>query len=346
MAYHEPVMLAEVREAMQPRSGGVYVDATLGHGGHTAMLLEASAPNGRVIGIERDVRNLESARERLGHDARVTFVHRDYRSLAKILDEQGIHAVDGILLDVGFSSAHVDDASRGFSFQQEGPLDMRYDQSQPLTAATIVNTWPEDELTRIFLVYGEEPKARHITRAILERRATQPFATTTDLANVVAAALGRRGKLHPATRAFQALRIVVNGELDALEAVLPQAAASLKPGGRLCVITFHSLEDRIVKRFLRAQTELSPLTKRPVVPTATEAVQNPRARSAKLRAAQKQNTNDPYARSLVHGAHATSGTRSRIGSRVEHRVLRGDALVRCRLRASDVFRNHAGLRHA
>ncbi len=293
-------MLAEVKDALQPRAGGVYVDATLGHGGHAQMLLDASAPDGRVIGIERDRRNLDIAKERLGNSPRMTYVQGDYRTLDAILGRLKIKEVDGILFDVGFSSAHVDDASRGFSFQHEGPLDMRYDQLQELSAATVVNTWPEDELTRIFLIYGDEPRARIVTRAILERRNAQPFATTTDLANVIAAALGRRGKIHPATRAFQALRIVVNGELDALETVLPQTAARLKPGGRLCVLTFHSLEDRIVKRFLRAQTALTVLSKRPVACSQAEAIQNPRARSAKLRAAQKQNTNDFYDRSLRH----------------------------------------------
>ncbi len=315
---------------MNPRSGGVYVDATLGHGGHAQMLLDASAPDGRVIGIERDPRNLEVAKERLGNNPRVTFVQDDYRNLGTILDRLKVKEVDGILLDVGFSSAHVNDASRGFSFQNEGPLDMRYDQSQSLTVATIVNTWSEDELTRLFLIYGEDPRARIVTRAILERRSAQPFATTTDLADVIAAALGRRGKIHPATRAFQALRIVVNGELDALEVVLPQAAAKLKPGGRLCVITFHSLEDRIVKRYLRAQTALAVLSKRPVACSQAEIQKNPRARSAKLRAAQKQNTNDSY-----DDAHAYRAMERR--APVARRDPRGG------LRSANFIGNHAGL---
>lgn len=286
-SFHIPVLLEEVQHFMNPRVGGVYVDGTLGHGGHTVMLLDASAPSGRVIGIDRDARNLTTASKRIGKNKRAILVRDDYRNLTEILHDQGIDAVDGILLDVGFSSAHVDDASRGFSFQQEGPLDMRYDSDQGQTAADVVNSWSEEQLTHAFLVYGEEERARVAARMIVARRKERPFRTTTDLAEAVASALGKRGKLHPATRVFQALRIVVNDELGAIESVLPQALDSLKQGGRLCVISFHSLEDRIVKRFFKARSDITILTKRPTVPTAAEVSSNPRARSAKLRVVEK-----------------------------------------------------------
>lgn len=263
------------------------MDGTLGHGGHTMMLLEASAPTGRVIGIDRDARNIATARERIGETDRLSFVQDDYRHLKRILDAQGIERVDGILLDVGFSSAHVDDAARGFSFQQEGPLDMRYDTDQGQTAAEVVNTWSEEQLTHVFLIYGEEDRAREVAKAILARRRERPFSTTVDLAETIAVALGRHGKIHPATRVFQALRIVVNDELGAIETVLPQAVDALNVGGRLCVVSFHSLEDRLVKRFLKARPDVQILTKRPLTPSPLEIAGNPRSRSAKLRVAQK-----------------------------------------------------------
>ena len=282
-SFHIPVLLEEVQHYLQPRTGGIYVDGTLGHGGHTAMLLEQSAPSGRVIGIDRDARNIQTAQARLKDADRLTVVQDDYRNLAAILERLGVEKVDGILLDVGFSSAHVDDATRGFSFMQDGPLDMRYDTDQELTAAMVVNSWSEEQLTHAFLVYGEEERARQAAKSIVARRREQPFRTTTDLAETLAATLGRRGKTHPATRVFQALRIVVNDELGAIETVLPQAMASLTPGGRLAVISFHSLEDRIVKRFFKARPDVQILTKKPVVPTGAEVNANPRARSAKLR---------------------------------------------------------------
>ena len=282
---HAPVLLEEVQHWMQLEPGGVYVDGTLGHGGHARMLLEGSEPDGVVIGIERDQRNLETARERLADfGARAKFVHGDYRDLLKILNGR---RVDGILLDLGFSSAHVDDPSRGFSFQADGPLDMRYDTLGGITAADIVNGWPEAELANLFLMYGEEMAASSIARAIVERRRRGRFTTTTDLANVIQDVVPRHGRLHPATRVFQALRIAVNDELGALRAALPQTEQALKPDGRLLIITFHSLEDRIVKRFFQSSAILRAETKKPVVATLSERSQNPRARSAKLRVARK-----------------------------------------------------------
>lgn len=282
---HAPVLLEEVQHWMQLEPGGVYVDGTLGHGGHARILLEGSEPDGVVIGIERDLRNLETARERLkAFGARVRLVHGNYRDLLKIF---GVGQVDGILLDLGFSSAHVDDPARGFSFQADGPLDMRYDTSSGVTAADIVNGWPEAELANLFLMYGEEMAADRIARAIVEHRRHERLATTTDLAEVVQSVVPRRGRLHPATRVFQALRIAVNDELGALQAVLPQTEQALKPGGRLLIITFHSLEDRIVKRFFQSSSVLTAQTKKPIEATLSERTQNPRARSAKLRVAKR-----------------------------------------------------------
>jgi len=281
---HIPVLLEEVRHWMRPMAGGVYVDGTLGHGGHTEMLLKDSAPDGKVVGIELDARNMEIAKERLqSFGDRVLYVRGSYADLAQHLKQNNIGKVDGILLDVGFSSAHVDDPTRGFSFMKEGPLDMRYDSDQGLTAEEVVNSWSEAKLAEIFLIYGEERRAQYIAKVIVGRRRKKRFRTTTDLSETIADALGRHGKLHPATRVFQALRIVVNNELGSLESVLPQAVDALEDGGRLCVISFHSLEDRIVKRFFRGAQNLEVLTKKPVIPTDEEQSKNPRARSAKMR---------------------------------------------------------------
>lgn len=317
-SFHIPVLREEIHHLMNPRAGGVYVDGTLGHGGHTMMLLEASAPTGRVIGIDRDARNLATAQQRIGATDRLTLVQDDYRNLAAILAAQGIDKVDGILLDVGFSSAHVDDASRGFSFRQEGPLDMRYDISTGITAADVVNTWTEEKLTYAFLVYGEEERARIAARAVISRRRERPFATTVDLAETIASVLGKHGKIHPATRVFQALRIVVNDELGAIETVLPQAMDVLHVGGRLCVISFHSLEDRLVKRFLKARSDLAILTKKPVVPSRIEVMQNPRARSAKLRVVEKTQKTNRHDRSINNqDARRHSATHSHLSHPVE-----------------------------
>ncbi|NQV11794.1 16S rRNA (cytosine(1402)-N(4))-methyltransferase RsmH [Candidatus Uhrbacteria bacterium] len=292
---HIPVLLEEVREFMHAEAGGVYVDGTLGHGGHTEMLLKDSAPDGVVVGIELDSRNMEIAKERLqSFGDRVKFVLGSYSDLKAHLDDLDIKEVDGILLDVGFSSSHVDDPIRGFSFMKEGPLDMRYDSDQELSAAVVVNSWPEAKLAEAFLLYGEERQAHKIANVIVKRRREKRFRTTTDLSETIASALGRRGKIHPATRVFQALRIVVNDELGSLKAVLPDAVQVLKEGGHICVIAFHSLEDRIVKKYMRGSTDIEVLTKRPIVPTEEEQKNNPRARSAKLRVAKKQKSNENY----------------------------------------------------
>ena len=289
---HLSVLPAEVLDALRPTSGGTYVDCTVGAGGHAAAILDASAPDGRLLGIDADPGALAIAAERLARFGdRVRLVHRNYRELERVLTETQTPAPNGILLDLGVSSMQLDRPERGFSFQADGPLDMRLDPTTGETAADLVNTLPERELADVIYRYGEERHSRRVARSIIARRATSRFATTTDLARVVAGALGGRTAghgIHPATRTFQALRIAVNDELGGLETVLPQAADALAPGGRLTVIAFHSLEDRIVKQFMRSRPEqLRVLTKKPLVASSEEQRANPRSRSAKLRAAEK-----------------------------------------------------------
>lgn len=297
---HIPVLLDTVLDALQPQPGGVYVDGTLGAGGHSAALLEASAPDGRVLAFDRDPVALEIARKRLvGYGERFEGVHASYTQMEHHVDA----GVDGILLDLGYSSLQIDDPARGFSFQHEGPLDMRFDTEQTLNAAEIVNTWREAEIADVIYRYGEERHSRRIARAIV---AARPIETTQELAELVKHSVPRsREKIHPATRTFQGLRIAINDELGELERVLSQAVRLLRPGGRLAVISFHSLEDRIVKHFLREQARdciclpeqpmctcehepvLRVITKKPLIATEAEIAANPRARSAKLRVGEK-----------------------------------------------------------
>jgi 16S rRNA (cytosine1402-N4)-methyltransferase len=300
---HEPVLLDAVLQALAPRPGGRYVDATLGLGGHTKALLEACLPNGRVLGIDRDEAVLKEALHRLNNlTERLMAVVGDFSDLETIAQDHGFTDVDGILMDLGVSSPQLDDAARGFSFQASGPLDMRMDQRSDLTAADIVNDWSEEEISHILWEYGEERYARKIARAICAER---PIADTGALADLVARVIGRRERIHPATRTFQALRIVVNDELGALERALPQVLDLLAVGGRLAVIAFHSLEDRIVKRFIRREASdcicpprlpmcvcghkatLRPVTTKPVRASAEEVARNPRSRSARLRVAER-----------------------------------------------------------
>lgn len=289
---HVPVLAREVLAYLQPRPGGRYIDATVGAGGHAALILEASAPDGRLLGIDADPAALELARRRLApFGERVTLVCARFSALYEVARAHGFVGVDGILMDLGVSSMQLEDPARGFSFQRPGPLDMRRSPEEPVTAAQLVNTLEEKELADLIWRYGEERLARRIARAIVARRRVRPFETTTDLAEVIAAVVPRRGGLHPATRTFQALRIAVNRELEELEAALPQTVRLLRPGGRLVVISFHSLEDRIVKQFFRtastgAQPRLRVLTRKPVVPAQDEVQRNPRSRSAKMRVAE------------------------------------------------------------
>ncbi len=301
---HIPVLLAPVLEALRPAPGGRYVDGTLGAGGHAAAILEASSPDGRLLGFDRDTAALSAAAARLARFGdRVSVIHGSYASMAAAAPARGFAGADGILLDLGYSSLQIDDPARGFSFREAGPLDMRYDARQSLRAADLVNGLPVDELADLIYRYGEDRNARRIAQAIA---AARPLADTRTLAEVIARACPpSRERIHPATRTFQALRIVVNDELGELARALPAALALLRPGGRLAVISFHSLEDRIVKQFMRRESTdclcppeqpictcghratLSLLTRKPVEASAAEIAANPRARSAKLRAARR-----------------------------------------------------------
>jgi 16S rRNA (cytosine1402-N4)-methyltransferase len=287
---HEPVLLAEALEALAVRPGGVYVDGTVGLAGHAAPILELSAPDGRLLAVDRDSESLARARERLAfaHD-RVRFAHADFRDVPALLAGE---RVDGILLDLGISSAQLDDPERGLSFRSDGPLDMRMDRTQGVSASEIVNRLPEHELADLIFRWGEEPGSRRIARAIVEARRKTRFTSTVQLASVVrSAARGpRRGAIDPATRTFQALRIHVNRELEGLGAALMALAACLTPGGRMVVIAFHSLEDREVKHTFAAlaREDFSLLTRKPLRPATDELQTNPRCRSARLRAIERK----------------------------------------------------------
>ena len=273
---HRPVLLEATLAALEPGPGKVIVDATFGGGGHTGALLASGA---RVIALDKDPEAIARGRSRFAGEERLDLVEADFRELERVLDGLGLERVDGVLADLGVSSYHLDDPRRGFSYRLEGPLDMRMGRGE-LTAADVVNAFDEEELAEILRRYGEEPAARRIARAIVRAR---PLRTTTELAEVVRRAVGYRRAGHPARKTFQALRIYVNDELGALRALLEASARRLAPGGRLAVISFHSLEDREVKRFLRESPEFEPLFKKPVVPRPEEVAENPRARSAKLR---------------------------------------------------------------
>ncbi len=300
---HIPVLYEEVLAWLQPHSGGLYVDATLGGGGHARGILVASRPDGRLLGLDADPSALSYASKPLEpFGDRVTLRAANFRQLGAVAGSLGIREVDGILIDLGLSSRQLDSAQRGFSFSLDGPLDMRMDQERGQSAADLVNSLPEAELSGILWRYGEERRARRIARAIV---AARPVMSTGQLADLVARVAGRREKIHPATRTFQALRIAVNDELEALSQALPQARDLLRPQGRLVVIAFHSLEDRLVKQFYRQeasgctcppelpvcvcehQATLKVLTPKPVRPTAGEIDQNPRSRSARLRVAER-----------------------------------------------------------
>lgn len=289
---HLPVMVEEVLQLLQPQRGGTYVDCTLGLGGHTRALLEGGAD--LVVGIDRDPRALELAAQALASfGPRVRFVHADYRDLDAVLAREQIARVDGTLADLGVSSMQLDAPGRGFSFRRDEPLDMRMDQSQGDTCAERLATVGEAELADVIYQFGEERKSRRVARAIVAARDEHPITTTGQLAAIVRRGVAAPGwqRIDPATRTFQALRIWVNTELDRLDTFVRQAATRLAAGGRLAVISFHSLEDRIVKHTLRAldRTDglVRVLTGRPLVASDAEVALNPRARSAKLRAAER-----------------------------------------------------------
>jgi len=302
---HSPVLLEETLQIMAPFSGGVYIDATLGGGGHAEAILKASAPAGRLLGLDADPRAIERVQQRLARFSRRTaLIQANFRRIADVARKHDFSQVDGILFDLGVSSYQFDEAEQGFSFNREGPLDMRMDPETGASAADIVNTLDAEELADILYRYGEERRSRRIARAIVANR---PIVTTTQLADVIVRAIGRKpgARLHPATRTFQALRIYVNDELGALEAALPQAISLLKPGGVLAVITFHSLEDRIVKHTFRTESrdcicpphtpicicghhaQVKEIVRKGRTPSPDEIARNPRSRSARLRAVRK-----------------------------------------------------------
>ncbi len=290
---HVPVLARQVIEGLALVPGATILDGTLGLGGHAALILAATAPNGTLVGFDRDARNIDVARQNLlaagdgtpAYEKRLRFVNDSFANVA----QHDVPRLNGALLDLGFSSVHVDDGARGFSFMKDGPLDMRYDTRQEATAAAIVNSWSRDDLATIFRLYGEDPYAHNVAKAITEARKKEKFTTTGQLSSLILSlAGGRRGKIHPATRVFQALRIAVNDELGELARGLDAITERLVPGGRIAVITFHSLEDRIVKQFFRDDPRLDVLTKRPIIATQTETIENPRSRSAKLRIAIKK----------------------------------------------------------
>lgn len=305
---HAPVLLREVLEALRPRAGGIYVDCTFGRGGHAQALLQRAGARGRVIALDRDPAAVAAGRALAASEARLALVQAPFSALARVVREQGVQSrVDGVLFDLGVSSPQLDEPRRGFSFRRHGPLDMRMDPAAPTTAAAWLARAPEEEIAQVLRRYGEERYARRIARRIVRERRERRIETTTQLRDLVAAAVPSRERdRHPATRSFQAIRIFINRELEELEAALPQALDALAPGGRLAVISFHSLEDRLVKRFMRGRArapqappglplraaETPPpelrVLGRPRRPGAGEAARNPRARSATLRVAEKR----------------------------------------------------------
>ncbi len=310
---HKPVLLNECIEALNIRPDGVYVDGTLGRAGHSREIAQRLT-TGRLICIDRDMAAIDAARERLAPWMdRVTLVHSNFAELGGVLSQAGVAGADGMLFDLGVSSPQLDDASRGFSYMQDAPLDMRMDASALLTAHEVVNAWSYEELRRILFEYGEERYAPAIAKAIVRARETTPVETTLELVDIIKGAMppaALREKQHPAKRSFQAIRIAVNGELDALPPMLAAAVDNLNPGGRLAVITFHSLEDRIVKRAMAdmargctcppefpvcvcgKKPKIRLLTRKPIISGPAELEENPRARSAKLRVAERRGNFD------------------------------------------------------
>lgn len=308
---HEPVLLKECIEGLNIRKDGVYVDCTIGGAGHSVEILKRLGPEGLLIGIDQDVEALEAAKEKLesvNSKGRFITIYENFENIRKILEAQKIKSVDGILMDLGVSSYQLDADERGFKYLNDAPLDMRMNQNDEFTAKELVNTWPKDEIARIIRDYGEEKWASRIAEFICKAREDYVIETTSQLVDIIKAAIpasARREAQHPAKRTFQAIRIAVNRELEVLEAVLPDMLENLNRGGRLCIITFHSLEDRIVKQFFRdrsgrckcppdfpkcvcnAVRELKVITPKPIIPTEEELKRNHRARSAKLRISEK-----------------------------------------------------------
>jgi 16S rRNA (cytosine1402-N4)-methyltransferase len=302
--YHRPVLAQETIELIAPRAGSLVVDATCGGGGHTELLLKTGAD---VLALDQDPEAVEHTRDQVAHlGSRVTLRQANFRDAGRVLDELGIATIGGALLDLGVSSRQLENAGRGFSIMRNGPLDMRMNPGDARTAAEIINGYSEEDLTHLFRQYGEEPAARRIASLIVKARKTAPFRETLALARAIEKVIGRHGRIHPATRVFQALRMEVNDELGALQEGLRVLTARLEPGARIAVISFHSLEDRIVKNFFRDHSkqwldqpewpeprpnpdyDLNLITSKPVAPGEEEQRVNPRARSAKLRVAEKR----------------------------------------------------------
>jgi len=295
MIIHTPVLKKEVLEYLDPMPNENFVDCTIGEGGHTKLILEKNSPNGKVLGIDLDPAQIESDKWLMAdYKDRLILENNSYVNLKEIIERKKIGEVNGVLLDLGMSSVHLEGSQKGFSFQLDQSLDMRYDDRlNDLTAEKIINEWPEERIEKIIEEYGEEKFARKIAKKIVEERRKGRIKSTFQLVNIIKEVIPNKfqnGKIHCATRTFQALRIAVNAELENVEKVLPQAISVLSPNGRLVVISFHSLEDRIVKKFLNQKAKeglIKILTKKPIIAEANELGENPRSRSAKLRAAIK-----------------------------------------------------------
>ncbi len=288
---HKPVLFEETLRYLELQPGMTVVDGTMGGGGHSEAILERIGASGTLVGLDQDEEAIERCRERFKDKKNVHVVHANYREMNEVLNGLQLSRVNAVLLDIGISSFQIDEAERGFSFQKEGPLDMRMNKTEGPTAADLVNTLPSKELDKILFEWGEERHARKITRIICDRRAKKRFETTLDLAQTIEKAVPRQGRLHPATRTFQGLRIAVNDELGALEDGLRFGFESLVSGGRMAVISFHSLEDRLVKNYFRDKMrsgESFLINKKPITPTVDEIRLNSRSRSAKLRVIEKR----------------------------------------------------------
>ncbi|HEA84485.1 MAG TPA: 16S rRNA (cytosine(1402)-N(4))-methyltransferase RsmH [Candidatus Wildermuthbacteria bacterium] len=289
---HVPVLTKELIELLEPKANENFIDCTVGSGGHTKAILAKTEPRGKVLAIDRDKDSIRRAKEILRRKLnRVTFIQGNFADLSEIVKEEKFQKVRGIIFDLGYSSDQLEEGGRGLSFQKTEPLDMRYDTQVQKTAAKIINYESRQELERILKEYGEEKFARQIAEAIVNKRRDKQITTTTELVNIIKEAVPgfyRRAKINPATKTFQALRIAVNKELESLRAALPKAIEILEPGGRIGVISFHSLEDRIVKRFFNETETIEVITKKPTTPGVGEVGENARSRSAKLRVAEKQ----------------------------------------------------------
>ena len=300
---HIPVMLDECVNSLVQNINGCYIDGTIGGGGHSTAILERLSKDGRLIGFDRDIDAISRVKDKLSNDSRLSLIHSNFSDMAKKLDEHGIKMVDGLFLDLGVSSFQLDEAERGFSFQSDGPLDMRMDRSGGITAKDWIANADEKEIANVIWKYGEENAAKPIAKAIVKKRKNRPITTTEELSTIVKSVKKsyRKNKTHPATLTFQAIRIVVNSELESIELVLNDMIKRIRQGGRLVILTFHSLEDRLVKQFFKSHTPqrvslqeggyriegerpfVSWLTKKPLFADRVEIIQNPRSRSAKLR---------------------------------------------------------------